>query len=89
MLLNVYVVLMSPLNFFSSSSSDDTPVVNAYKLKARGKDVEDDEAADDSHSVSSKQNVAPESSPIEMSDEHVSAFDHNYPVAPEPRVNYL
>ena len=81
--------LIEPLNFYSSSSSEETPVANAYELKARGKDAEDDEAADDSHSISSKQNVAPKSSPLEMSDEHVSIFDHNYPVAPEPRVNYL
>ena len=80
---------MCPLNFFSSSSSDNTPVVNAYELKARGKDVEDDAAIDNSRSVSSKQNVAPASSPLEMSDEHVSSFEPNYPVAPEPRVKYL
>ena len=89
MLPNMYVVLVCPLNFFSSSSSDDTPVVNAYALKARGKDVKDDAAVDDNRSVSSKQNAAPSSSPLEMSDEHVSAFEPNYPVAPEPRVNYL
>ena len=81
--------LINPLNFCSSSSSEETLVANAYELKARGKDTEDDEAADDSHSISSKQNVAPESSPLEISDEHVSVFDHNHPVAPEPRVNYL
>ena len=81
--------LINPLNFCSSSSSEETPVVNAFELKARGKDADDDEAAGDNHSVSSKQNVAPESSPLEMSDEHVSVFDHNYRVAPEPRVNYL
>ena len=45
---------MNFLNFCSSSSSEETPVVNAYELKARGKDADDDEAADDSHSVSSK-----------------------------------
>ena len=81
--------LINSPNFFSSSSSDGTPVVNAFELKARGKDGEDDEAFDDSRSVSSKQNAAPSSSPLEMSDEHVSAFEPNCPVAPEPRVNYL
>ena len=81
--------LINPLNFCSSSSSEETPVVNAYELKARGKDADDDEVADDSHSISSKQNAAPESSPLEISDEHVSIFDHLYPVGPEPRVNYL
>ena len=83
------VVLMCPPNLSSSSSSDDTPVVNAYELKARDPDGEDDAAVDDSRSVSSKQNVAPASSPIGMSGEHVSSFEHNYPVAPEPRVNYM
>ena len=85
----MYVVLMNPFDFFSSSSSEETPIANAFELKARGKDVEDVGATDDSHSVSSKQNAALESSPLEISDEHVSALDHNYPVAPEPRVNYL
>ena len=85
----MYVVLMNLLDLFSSSSSEETPIANTFELKARGKDVEDAGAADDSHSMSSKQNVAPESSPLEISDEHVSALDHNFPVAPEPRVNYL
>ena len=75
--------------FFSSSSFKGTPVVNAYELKARGKGVEGGDAAEDSRSVSSKQNATPESSPLEISDEHVSAFEHNHLVAPEPRVNYL
>ena len=77
------------LNFFSSSSSDDTPVANAFELKARDPDDEDDAAANESHSVSSKQTVDPASSPVEMTDEHVSKLDHIHPVAPEPRVNYL
>ena len=85
----MYVVLMNLLDFFSSSSSKETPIANAFELKARGKDVEDAGAADDRHSMSSKQNVAPESSPLEISDEHISVLDHLYPVAPEPRVNYL
>ena len=85
----MHVVLMCAPHLYSSSSSGDTPVVNAYELRARDPDGKDDAAVDDSRSVSSKQNVAPVSSPIEMSDEHVSQFDHNYPVAPEPRVNYL
>ena len=80
---------MCLVNSFSSSSSDDTPIVNAFELKARDPDGEDDAAADESHSVSSKQTVDPASSPIKMTDEHVSKLDHNYPVAPEPRVNYL
>ena len=80
---------MNLLDFCSFSSSEETPVVDAFELKARGKDADDGDAADDSHSVSSKQNAAPSSSPLEMSDEHVSAFEPNYPVAPEPRVNYL
>ena len=85
----MYVVLMNLLDLFSSSSFEETPIANAFELKARGKDVEDAGAADDSHSMPSKQNVAPESSPLEISDEHVSVFDHNHPVAPEPSVNYL
>ena len=85
----MYAVLMNLLDLFSSSSSEETPIANAFEPKARVKDAEDAGAADDSHSMSSKQNVAPESSPLEISDEHVSALDHNFPVAPEPRVNYL
>ena len=77
------------LNFFSSSSSDDTPVANAFELKARDPDDEDDAAANESHSVSSKQTVDLASSPVEMTGEHVSKLDHIHPVAPEPRVNYL
>ena len=78
----MYVVLMNLLDFFSSSSSEETPIANTFELKARGKDVEDAGAADDGHSMSSKQNVAPESSPLEISDEHVSALDHNFPGSP-------
>ena len=74
---------------FSSSSSDDTLVVNPFELKAYDPDDEDDAAADESHSVSSKQTVDPASSPVEMTDEHVSALDYSHPVAPEPRVNQL
>ena len=81
---------MNLLVFFSSSSSfEGTPVVNAYELKARGKGVEGDGGSEDSRSVSSKHDIAAESSPIEASDEHVSTLGHNHPVAPEPRVNYL
>ena len=80
---------MCLLDFFSSSSSDGTPVANAFELKARDLDDEDDAAADESHSVSSKQTVDPASSPIKMTVEHVSKLTYNYPVAPEPGVNYL
>ena len=73
----------------SSSSSDDTPVVNTFELKAHGPDAEDDAAADESHSVSSKQTVAPAISPNAAAEVHVSKLKHNYPVDPEPRVNYL
>ena len=74
---------------FSSSSSEDTPVANAFELKARDPGDEDDVAAKESHSVSSKQTVAPASSPEETAEVHVSTLEHNYPIAPEPRVNYL
>ena len=86
---NIHIVLMCVLDSFSSSSSNGTPVANAFELKARDPDDEDDAAADESHSVSSRQTVDPASSPIEMTDEHVSALDYNHPVAPEPRVNHL
>ena len=59
---------MCLLDSFSSSSSDGTPVANAFELKARDPDDEDDALADESHSVSSKQTVAPANSPVEMTD---------------------
>ena len=82
-------VLTNLLGFFSSSSSEDTHAADKFLLKARGKGVEGDGVSEDSRSVSSKQNIATESSPLEVSDEHVSVLEHNHPVAPEPRVNYL
>ena len=77
------------LNFFRSSSLDDTPVANAFELKARDPDDEDDAAANESHSVSSKKTVDPVSSAVEMTHEHVSKLNHIHPVASEPKVNYL
>ena len=77
------------VSFSSSSSSEDTQAADKFLLKARGKGVEGDGGSEDSRSVSSRQNVAAESSPLEASDEHVSTLGHIHPVAPEPRVNYL
>ena len=61
---------MCPLNSFSSSSFDDTPVVNAFELKARDPDDEADAVVEESHSVSSKQTAAPVSSPEETTEVH-------------------
>ena len=83
------MVLTFLLDFPSSSSPDDTPIANAFELKARDPDDDDDAAANDSHSVSSKQTIAPAFSPNETTEVHVSHLNPNCPVAPEPRVNYL
>ena len=77
------------LHISSSSSSDGTPVASAFELKARDLNEEHDIVADKSHSVSSKQTIAPASSPDATAEVHVSKPEHYYPVAPEPRVNYL
>ena len=78
-----------PLHFSSSSSSDGTPIASAFELKARDPNDKDDIVADESHSVSSKQTIAPASSPDATAEVHVSKPEHYYTVAPEPRVNYL
>ena len=52
--------LTNLLGFFSSSSFEGTPVVNAYELKARGKGVEGGDAAEDSRSRSEERRVGKE-----------------------------
>ena len=85
----MYVVLMNLLDLFSSSSSEETHAADDFLLKARGKRTEGDEESEDDHSISSKQDVDMESSPIQASDDHVSTIGHIHPVAPEHMVNYL